>query len=114
MTLLPASIRSCVTWHVVALVVALLIVAGLGYIGLVRPMMEDRLWVVGACIDYDPVAGAEPSVAPAVVGCGDDRARAQIVGVLDRDATLADCEPLGSSVLVDRRNATYCVVELTP
>jgi hypothetical protein len=108
----PAPIRTGILRHVVTIVVALLVVGGIGYIGVVRPMMEDRLWVEGACIDYYPADSVEHGIKAAVVGCSDDRARARIVGVVDRDATLEDCEPMGAFALVDRRNATYCIVEL--
>jgi hypothetical protein len=109
----PTAVKFGLVAHLVALVVALFVVAGIGYIGLVRPMMENRLWVVGACIDYYEAGRIEHGFRPAVVGCSDDRARARIVSVVGPDATVErDCEPLGSFALVDRRSEKYCIVEL--
>jgi len=111
----PTAVKSGIVAHLVALVVALFVVGGIGYIGLVRPMMEERLWVVGACIDYYQAGRIEHGYRPTVVGCSDDRARARIVGVVGPDATVErDCQPLGSNALVDRRNDEYCIVELRP
>lgn len=111
----PASGSSGIVRRIVTIVVALIVVGGLAYIGVIRPMMEDRKWVEGACIDYYPSDDLEDNIKARVVDCSDDRARARIVGVVEGDASIErDCEPLGSFARVDRKNADYCIVELEP
>lgn len=118
----PTSTGSSIVRHIVTVVVALLVIGGIGYIGLIRPMMEERQWVEGACIDYYPVSSVEQGIDPSIVACSDDRARARIVGVVGPDATIErDCEPLGSFALVAREKrsfskeaAKYCIVEIEP
>jgi hypothetical protein len=109
----PAPESSGIVRRVVTIVVALLVVGAIAYIGVIRPMMEERKWVEGACIDYYPSGELEEGINPKVVDCSDDRARARIVGVVEGDASIErDCEPLGSFARVDRKNADYCIVEL--
>ncbi|MBX6751508.1 MAG: hypothetical protein IRY85_17915 [Micromonosporaceae bacterium] len=111
----PASDTSGVARRIVAIVVALLVIGGIAYIGIVRPLMEERQWVEGGCIDYYPTESDERGIDANVVACSDDRARAKIVGVIEGDASIErDCEPLGSFALVDRKKADYCIVELEP
>jgi hypothetical protein len=110
----PASDSPGVARRIVTILVALLVVGGLAYIGIIRPMLEERQWVEGACIDYYPRGTVEEGIDPNVVACSDDRARARIVRVVEGNASIErDCEPLGSYALVDRKKADYCIVELT-
>jgi hypothetical protein len=108
----PATKKRGAAGTVLIWIIMLLAVVGVAYWRWVIPLMEDRKFVVGACLDLDPNGIDTISVNPNVVDCGSSAAKSKIIAVFDgkHNADASSVCPNEYVASMERKNKLFCLV----
>jgi hypothetical protein len=97
---------------VIIWIILMLAVVGVGYWRFVLPVIADRTFVVGACLDLDPTGADATAVNPNVVDCGSSAAKSKIVAVFDgkHNADAPIVCPSDYIASMERKDKLFCLV----
>jgi hypothetical protein len=109
----PAKKKRGAAGAIIIWIIIALAIVGVAYWRFVIPVLEDRKFVVGACLDIDPQGGDAVAVNPNVVDCGSSTAKSKIVAVFDGKHN-ADAQSVCPSEYVasmERKDKLFCLVQ---